>query len=114
MKNLLIKATYTSAFFLLAAPSALASISDGANDAQPTGTPTNLSVSFRSISDTLIYLVGAVAVIVLIVGGLRYVISQGEAASVKQAKDTLLYGIIGLVLAVLAYAIVNFVTTSIK
>ena len=45
----------------------------------------------------------------LIIGGLRYVISQGDANNVKQAKDTILYAIIGIVVAILAYAVVNFV-----
>lgn len=94
-----------------------ASILDGAKDAHPKGTPSNLfgsSSAFEQISNALIFLVGALAVIFLIIGGLRYVISQGDAAQVKQAKDTILYGIIGVVVAILAYAIVKFVATSIK
>lgn len=59
--------------------------------------------------NTLIYVVGAVAVLMIIVGGLRYVLSGGDASQTKNAKDTILYAIIGVVIAIMAYAIVNFV-----
>ena len=68
--------------------------------------------TFKVIADTLIYIVGAVAVIMLIIGGLRYVISQGNEKGVAAAKDTILYSVIGIVVAILAFAIVNFVSTS--
>jgi hypothetical protein len=58
----------------------------------------------------LIFLVGAIAVIMLILGGLQYVISNGDAKRVESAKNTILYAIIGIVIAILAYAIVGFVT----
>jgi hypothetical protein len=45
----------------------------------------------------------------LIVGGIRYTMSAGNEKSVGAAKNTILYAIIGVVVAVLAYAIVNFV-----
>lgn len=60
-----------------------------------------------SIINLLLYIAGAVAVIVIIVGGIRYITSTGDAMRIKQAKDTILYGIVGLVIALIAYAIVN-------
>lgn len=54
-------------------------------------------------------LIALAAVIMIIIGGLNYTTSQGEATKVKKAKDTILYGVIGLVIALLAFAIVNFV-----
>ena len=45
----------------------------------------------------------------IIIGGLYYVTSQGDPGKVKRGKDTILYGIVGLVIAFLAIAIVNFV-----
>ena len=53
--------------------------------------------------------IGTVSVIMIILGGISYATSQGDAAKVKKGKDTILYGIIGLVIALLAYAIVAFV-----
>ena len=51
--------------------------------------------------------------IVVIVGGIGYMTSTGDVGKAKKAKDTILYGIIGLVVALLAFAIVNFVLTSV-
>jgi hypothetical protein len=83
----------------------------GANCATPTGVPSTLSVGglFGIVANVLIFGVGAISVIVLIIGGLRYVISAGNAAQVQGAKNTILYAIVGIVVAVAAYALVNFV-----
>lgn len=63
------------------------------------------------IVSILLFLVGAIAVIVIIIGGILYVVSTGEPAKTKRAKDTILYAAVGLVIALLAYAIVNFVVS---
>ena len=49
----------------------------------------------------------------LIIGGIRYVISGGDSKKVTDAKNTIMYAIIGLIIAILAYAIVNFVITAV-
>ncbi|HSX41091.1 MAG TPA: pilin [Candidatus Saccharimonadales bacterium] len=67
---------------------------------------------FKTIANIMIFLVGAIAVIMLILGGLQYVISNGDAKRVESAKNTILYAIIGIVVAILAYAAVAFVTGS--
>ncbi len=53
--------------------------------------------------------VGVVAVVMIIVGGLKYITSGGDASSVSSAKNTILYAIIGLVIVALAQFIVRFV-----
>lgn len=63
----------------------------------------------RTVISTLLVAVGIVSVIMIIVGGIRYVLSNGDASRIKSAKDTILYSVVGLVVAMLAYAIVNFV-----
>lgn len=68
--------------------------------------------AFTTIINVLLFVIGAVAVIMLIYGGIRYTISGGDSASVTAAKNTILYAIVGIVVALLAYAIVNFVLTS--
>lgn len=91
------------------------SAADGALCAQANATPTNLFASggiFSIISNVLIFLVGAIAVIYLIIGGLRYVTSGGDSKAVTAAKDTILYAVIGIVVAVISYALVNFVLSS--
>lgn len=65
----------------------------------------------KIIINTLLYILGIIAVIMIIVGGLRYTTSAGDASKVKAAKDTILYSIVGLVVAILAFSIVNFVIT---
>jgi hypothetical protein len=64
---------------------------------------------FKSITNAALYVIGAVSVLMLIYGGIRYTISGGEAKAVTDAKNTILYAIVGIVVALLAYAIVNFV-----
>lgn len=64
---------------------------------------------FRQITSTILYIVGIIAVIMLIWGGIRYVISGGDSKKVTDAKNTVLYAIIGLIISFLSYAIINFV-----
>jgi hypothetical protein len=61
------------------------------------------------IINTLLILIGMVSVVMIVIGGFRYTLSRGEASEIKTAKDIILYAIIGLIVAVMAYAIVNFV-----
>ena len=73
----------------------------------------DLMGTINTIINVIIGVIGFVAVVVIILGGVQYTTSAGDPGKVKKAKDTILYGIIGLVVALLAYAIVNFVLTSI-
>lgn len=63
----------------------------------------------KTLINTLLFVVGALAVIMIIVSGILYVTSTGDAGRVAKAKNTLMYSIVGLVVAFLAYAIVNWV-----
>lgn len=60
----------------------------------------------------ILWVVGVAAVIVIVVAGLKYVTSSGNPSAVSSAKTTILYAVIGLVIAITAYAIVNFVFKS--
>ena len=64
------------------------------------------------VVNVLLFLLGAVAVIVIIIGGVLYTVSAGDSSRAKTAKDTILYAVIGLIVAILAYAIVNFVVAN--
>lgn len=68
-----------------------------------------LEEGIKSVVNFLLYILGAIAVIMIIIGGIRYTTSNGDASNTKAAKDTILYAVVGLVVAILAYAIVNFV-----
>lgn len=100
----------------VAVPEASAlTLREGAEAARCDGCPADLfgeTGAFRQITNTILYIVGVVAVIMLIIGGIRYVVSGGDSKKVTDAKNTVLYAIIGLVVAVFAYAIVNFVIAS--
>ena len=90
-------------------------IQDGANAAQGDNTSSNLfgdSGIFKTITNTALFIIGALSVIMLIYGGIRYTISMGDAKNVEAAKNTIMYAIVGIVVALLAYAIVNFVLSS--
>ncbi len=68
---------------------------------------------FTQLTNVALYIVGAISVIMLIWGGLRYILSGGDNKKITDAKNTILYAIIGLVIAILAFAIVNFVLNAI-
>jgi Type IV secretion system pilin len=67
-----------------------------------------------TVVNTLLFILGAVAVIMVIIGGFMYTVSGGDAGAVGKAKNTILYAVIGLVVAFLAYAIVNWVLGAFK
>lgn len=64
---------------------------------------------FQKITNALLFLTGAIAVVMIVVGGFRYTTSAGNQAAVTSAKNTIIYAVIGLVVALFGYAIVNFV-----
>lgn len=59
--------------------------------------------------NVVIGLIGVAAVVAIILGGIQYVTANGDAGKIATAKNTILYAVIGLVVAILAFAIVNFV-----
>jgi len=98
-----------------------ASITDGVNDSgggkqectNSDGKNVNcFKEGIRNVINVLLYIIGAVAVIMIVVGGLRYTISNGDSGQITGAKNTILYAVVGLVVAMLAYAIVNFVVSA--
>jgi amino acid transporter len=62
-----------------------------------------------NIINLMLFIVGILSVIIIIFGGIRYVISRGKEDEVKNAKNTILYSVIGLIVAIIAYALVNWV-----
>ena len=77
------------------------------------GTGKELEGNVINIINGIIAVLGLICVVVIILGGVQYMTSSGDSGKVKKAKDTILYGIIGLVICVLAFAIVNFVIVNI-
>lgn len=75
------------------------------------GTNADLPTLIRNVINILLYIIGAVSVIMIILGGIKYTTSNGEQSAVTSAKNTILYSVVGIVVAFMAYAIVNFVLT---
>ena len=85
-------------------------LSSGVSSSQGDDVPQDLAGDvFKNVVNILLFIIGAVSVIMLIYGGIRYTTSGGNANSVTAAKNTIMYSIIGLVVAILAFAVVNFV-----
>lgn len=92
------------------------SVQDGAEAARVDGMPSELigdNGVFSRITNTVLLIVGLISVIMLVYGGLRYILSGGDSKKVTDAKNTVLYAIIGLIISLLAFAIVNFVLNSV-
>ena len=67
----------------------------------------------RRIVNLFSIVVGAVSVIMIIIGGFRYIISGGDSTGVTAAKNTILYAIVGLIIVLFAQVIVRFVITNV-
>lgn len=63
----------------------------------------------KNVINVILIILGMVAVIMIIIGGIRYTTSNGDSSQIKSAKDTILYAVVGLVVAIFAFAIVNFI-----
>lgn len=73
------------------------------------GAATTLTKRIQDFINLFSIIIGIVAVIMIIVAGLRYVTAGGDANSIGSAKNTLIYAIVGLIVAALAQVIVRFV-----
>jgi ABC-type Fe3+ transport system permease subunit len=91
------------------------SIQSGVQSARGDGQPGTLFGAggiFTTIVNILLFIIGALSVIMLIIGGIRYTVSGGNQSAITAAKNTIMYAIVGIIIAVLAYAIVNFVLSA--
>ncbi len=64
---------------------------------------------FSVVANTIIFLTGAISVIMILVGAIRYVVSAGNSGAVAKAKDTIIYALVGLVGAAMGYAAIRFI-----
>ena len=70
---------------------------------------TNVNDLIADVINIFSIVVGVVAVIMIIIGGFRYITSGGNDSNISSAKNTIMYAIIGLVIVALAQFIVRFV-----
>jgi len=117
-KNILQITTGVCTMVTLCAGKAMAlTVQEGAEAARADGMPENLvgvDGVFNRITNTALYVIGAISVAMLVWGGLRYIISGGDSKKITDAKNTILYALLGLIIAFFAYAIVNFVLNAIN
>lgn len=77
------------------------------------GTEKSLMERVIDIINAIVGVVSILAVIVIVIGAILFVTSTGEAAKTTRARNTILYGVVGLVVSLLAFAIVNFVSSAV-
>lgn len=80
----------------------------GSTDCSPGAGPT-VDTAISAAINLISIVVGVIAVIMIIVGGLKYILSSGDSNNINSAKNTILYAIIGLVIVAFAQIIVKFV-----
>ena len=77
-------------------------------EADPTGGK-EVGTVVVDVINLMLYIIGILSVIMIIFSGIKYATSAGATDKVKSAKDTLIYSVVGLIIAIFAFAIVNFV-----
>jgi len=87
---------------------------DGVNQSGGRGQSRGLTDFVEIVVNILFFVLGAIAVVMIIIGGIKFTVSNGDSSAITSAKNTILYAIVGLVVALLAYAIVRFVINQFK
>ena len=86
-------------------------VQDGVNAIGGQSSP-SLDNTLQSGINTFLYIIGALAIIMIIYGGFKYITSAGDSTGVTSAKNTIMYAVIGLIVTVLAGFIANFAVTA--
>ncbi len=67
----------------------------------------------NNVIDAILQIVGVIAVAMIVYGGIQYMISGGEEKKLESAKKTITYAVVGLVVVILAGAIINFIIATV-
>lgn len=99
-----------------AAPAMAAGLNDGMNaartsDMAQTSDPDSVVTSVVNI---ILWVVGVLAVVMIVFAGIKYITSNGDSGKVQSAKNTIVYSVVGLIVAIFAWAIVNFVVEQVN
>lgn len=68
-----------------------------------------ISAVFNNALSVIFAIMGVICVLIITIAGIQYVLSGGDSQKVAKAKNTIIYALIGLVIAISAFIIVNFV-----
>ena len=96
---------------LFSAHTALAQFNGFHMPAQPAGTPGDFGQSIVNLTNWVLGFVTMIAVLALIWGGMNYLTSAGNEETAKSGKQTIKYALLGLIVAGVAYALVNVVVS---
>lgn len=118
LAGLLIVPTLAVGVSVLSSTNALADVSEGVGGGISSTNTGNVPQALdgdegmvKKVVNVMLYAIGIIAVVMIIFGGIKYSTSAGDSSKVTSAKNTLLYAVVGLVVAIFAYAIVNWVFT---
>ncbi|HEV2412505.1 MAG TPA: pilin [Candidatus Saccharimonadales bacterium] len=70
---------------------------------------TGINSVVKSAINILSFIIGAVSVVMIIIGGFRYIVSGGDSGQIGNAKNTIIYAVVGLIIVIFAQIIVHFV-----
>ena len=70
---------------------------------------TQVNGIIKTIVEVLLTAVGAISIIMIVIGGIMFALSSGDAQKAAKARNTVLYAVVGLAVSLFASAIVNFV-----
>jgi len=73
------------------------------------GTKSGLTDIVHTVINVMLFIVGILSVVMIIFGGIRYTASAGNKTQVDNAKNTIIYAVVGLVVAIVAFALVQWV-----
>jgi len=109
MKKKILAASVFTAHVLLPGGMVFAQIEEPDVKIKSCADETCLSESIKAVGNWLLGIAGLVAVVFLVIGGIRYIVSAGNPTQTEGAKKTIIYALVGLAVIVLALVLVNVV-----
>lgn len=91
----------------------LSNVQSGVTKTKDAAGGLSMQTVISTVIGTMLFIVGLLAVVMLIYGGIRYVTSHGDKAQVTAAKETIMYAVVGLVVAIAAFAVVQWITNDV-
>lgn len=96
-----------------AAGNGLTNVQSGVTTTKDAAGGLSMQTVISTVIGTMLFIVGLLAVVMLIYGGIRYVTSHGDKAQVTAAKETIMYAVVGLVVAIAAFAVIQWITNDV-
>ena len=91
-----------------------ASWDDTAGTCSSPSAPGGLNGIIQTIINVMLFIIGILCVVMIIFGGIRFTTSTGDQSRTKAARDTIIYAVVGLIVAIVAFALVQWVFSALK